>query len=163
MSIHPTVITVSGENAGQNVRIAEAIGIDLGNRGFGDMPVYREGEAIAPGVRYAVRTVQVEGFRTWQPLRDSDPLVEAFLDEVRQELMRARRLFPGDRIMGLAFTEEAGELVKAMLDEPSANVRKEAVQVATMAARIVLDGDSSVVEWRRGKGLDQIVEPARAA
>ncbi|MNU34531.1 hypothetical protein D3C71_231140 [compost metagenome] len=86
----------------------------------------------------------------------ADDPVDAFLDEVRAELIRARAKFPGDRIMTLAMSEEAGELVKAVLDEPAANVRKEAVQTATMAARIVLDGDSSVKEWRAAKGLDAL-------
>ena len=89
--------------------------------------------------------------------RYHDAAVEAFLDEVRAEIIRARHKFPGDRIMGLAFAEEAGELVKAMLDEPAANVRKEAVQVATMAARIVLDGDGSLTDWRAQRGLDPLV------
>lgn len=85
----------------------------------------------------------------------ADP-VDAFLDDVRAELIRARAKFPGDRIMTLAMSEEAGELVKAVLDEPAANVRKEAVQTAAMAARIVLDGDSSVNDWRAAKGLDPL-------
>ena len=84
-----------------------------------------------------------------------DP-VEVFLDEIRAELKRARAKFPGDRIMGLALAEEFGELIKAMLDEPAANVRKEAIQTAVMAARVVLDGDRSVKEWRAQQGLDQI-------
>ncbi|MFO7066699.1 hypothetical protein P3E12_22355, partial [Pseudomonas aeruginosa] len=66
--------------------------------------------------------------------------VETFLGEVRAELLRARSKFPGDRIMTIALAEEFGELCKAVLDEPAANVRKEAVQTAVMAARVVLDG-----------------------
>lgn len=85
----------------------------------------------------------------------ADP-VEDFLDQVRAELTRARALFPGDRIMTLAMAEEFGELVKAVLDEPAANVRKEAVQTAVMAARVVLDGDGSVDDWRASKGLDPL-------
>ncbi|WP_312218889.1 hypothetical protein [Brevundimonas sp.] len=85
----------------------------------------------------------------------SDP-VEDFLDQVRAELARARSKFPGDRIMTLAMAEEFGELVKAVLDEPSSDVRKEAVQTAAMAARVVLDGDASVNDWRAAKGLDPL-------
>lgn len=84
-----------------------------------------------------------------------DP-VEQFLSEVRAELVRARTKFPGDRIMTIALAEEFGELCKAVLDEPAANVRKEAVQTAVMAARVALDGDASVREWRTAKGLDPI-------
>lgn len=96
--------------------------------------------------------------RTWaEELATRDPAVEAFLGEVRAELMRARLLFPGDRIMTIALAEEFGELCKAILDEPAANVRKEAIQTAVMAARVVLDGDGSVNEWRQERGLDRLV------
>lgn len=85
--------------------------------------------------------------------------VDEFLSEVRDELVRARAKFPGDRIMTIALAEEFGELCKAVLDESAANVRKEAVQTAVMAARVVLDGDGSVQEWRQAKGLDRIGIP----
>lgn len=88
---------------------------------------------------------------------DADARADAFLSEVRAELIRARAKFPGDRIMTLALAEEFGEMCKAVLDEPAANVRKEAVQTAAMAARVVLDGDGSVNEWRAAKGLDPLV------
>jgi hypothetical protein len=81
---------------------------------------------------------------------------DAFLAEVRAELIRARAKFPGDRIMTIALAEEFGELCKAVLDEPSANVRKEAVQTAVMACRVALDGDGSVDAWRRERGLDPL-------
>jgi hypothetical protein len=85
--------------------------------------------------------------------------VDEFLSDVRAELIRARAKFPGDRIMGLALAEEFGELAKAMLDESAARVRKEAVQTAVMAARVALDGDGSVREWREHRGLDAIPLP----
>lgn len=91
-----------------------------------------------------------------QPQKE-DAEVERFLAEVRAELMRARAKFPGDRIMGLALAEEFGELCKAMLDESAENVRKEAVQTAVMCARVVLDGDGSVIEWRKERGLDPLI------
>jgi hypothetical protein len=86
-----------------------------------------------------------------------DEGVEAFIGEVRAELLRARKKFPGDRIMTIALAEEFGELCKAVLDESAANVRKEAVQTAVMAARVVLDGDSSVTAWRAERGLDPLI------
>lgn len=85
--------------------------------------------------------------------------VETFLNEVRAELVRARSKFPGDRIMTIALAEAFGELCKAVLDEPAANVRKEAVQTAVMAARVVLDGDGSVTAWRAERGLDPLAAP----
>ncbi|MGO9171974.1 MAG: hypothetical protein ACLP7P_08430 [Rhodomicrobium sp.] len=78
----------------------------------------------------------------------------AFLADVKAELERARAKFPGDRIMTIAFHEEAGELTKALLDEPAAQVWREAVQTAVMAARVAIEGDSSLDEWRKAKGLD---------
>lgn len=80
--------------------------------------------------------------------------LECFIRAVRCEVMRAQKLFPGRRLMGLAFNEEAGELNKALLDEPWKQVYKEAVQAATMAARVALEGDESVDDWRASKGLD---------
>jgi hypothetical protein len=84
-----------------------------------------------------------------------DP-VDAFLAEVRAEIIRARTKFPGSRVMTVALAEEFGELAKAALDEPAANVRVEAVQTAAMAARLAIDGDASLVDWRASRGLDQL-------
>lgn len=82
-----------------------------------------------------------------------DP-VDAFLSEVREELVRARDKFPGRRLMLVALGEEAGELCKAALEEPAARVYREAVQVACMAARVALDGDESTDAYRAQLGLD---------
>ncbi len=51
-------------------------------------------------------------------------------------------------------------LTKVRIQEPRANVRKEAVQTAVMCARVVLDGDGSVNAWRAEKGLDPLVPAA---
>jgi hypothetical protein len=91
----------------------------------------------------------------------ADGAVDAFLAEVRAELIRARAKFPGDRIMTIALAEEFGELCKAVLDESAANVRKEAVQTAVMCARVVLDGDGSVNDWRAERGLDPLVKDSK--
>lgn len=56
--------------------------------------------------------------------------IDLLFSEIREELSRVRAKFPGD------------------------NVRKEAVQVAVMAMRVVLDGDSTLSNWRRQKGLE---------
>lgn len=87
-------------------------------------------------------------------LTPGDDPATRFLAAVEAELWRARSLFPGDRIMTIALAEEFGELAKAMLDESGARVWREAVQTAVMAARVAIDGDSSVDEWRTAKGLD---------
>jgi len=90
------------------------------------------------------------------PMQDNRDPVDVFLYEVRAELIRARTKFPGDRVMTVALAEEFGELCKAVLDESSDCVRKEAVQTAVMAARVALDGDGSVREWRKEHGLDEL-------
>ena len=83
----------------------------------------------------------------------NDDPVELFLEDVRAELRRAREKFPGDRITLIALAEEFGELSKALLDETANRVYKEAVQTAVMAARVAIDGDSSVDDWREVRGL----------
>lgn len=72
-----------------------------------------------------------------------------FLSEVREELNRARKLFPDSRCCTVALMEEVGELAQAMLKVeagkwPASRIREEAVQVAVMAMRVALEGDSSI-------------------
>lgn len=85
---------------------------------------------------------------------DSD--TEGLATEILAELFRARAKFPGDNVTMLALMEEVGELAKASFEESRERVRKEAVQVATMAMRVVLDGDSTLDRWRDAKGLDSL-------
>lgn len=66
------------------------------------------------------------------------------LDAISAEVCRAREKFPGNRLLLAALTEEVGELAKAMLqDRPSDEIRREAIQVACVAIRIIEEGDSS--------------------
>jgi len=77
--------------------------------------------------------------------------------EILAELQRARTKFPGKNPTLAALMEEVGELAKATFEEPRANVRKEAVQVAVMAMRMILDGDQLYEPWRAEYGLDPLV------
>ena len=86
----------------------------------------------------------------------NDPEVAELLAEIEAELARARTKFPGDDVTMLALMEEVGELAKATFEEPSARVREEAIQVAVMAIRVVLDGDGTLRGWRQGRGLDPL-------
>lgn len=79
--------------------------------------------------------------------------------EIIQELGRARAKFPGDNGTTVALVEEVGELAQATFEKSRAEVRKEAIQVACMAMRVVLDGDATLDEWRRRNGLDPLVDP----
>lgn len=80
----------------------------------------------------------------------ADPQLRAFVQAVAAEIERARELFPaGKNPQALAFAEESGELVKAALDRiqkkgAAEEIHKEAVQAAAMAARLWLDGDSTI-------------------
>ena len=72
--------------------------------------------------------------------------LEQFLKDVAAEVERARSLFPVPDNQTLAFGEEAGELIRAVLERHygksgDEEVYTEAVQAAAMAARVVLDGD----------------------
>lgn len=87
---------------------------------------------------------------------DGDQDVAALLSEIQAELARARSKFPGDGVTMLALMEEVGELAKATFEEPKVRIREEAVQVAVMAMRVILDGDGTLRDWRRDKGLDPL-------
>lgn len=78
--------------------------------------------------------------------------------EILAELTRARAKFPGCNVTMLALMEEVGELSTALFEESRASVRKEAVQVAVMAMRVVLDGDQTLDQWRADKNLDALTE-----
>ena len=76
-----------------------------------------------------------------------------FLDEVVDEVDRARaKFFSSDGCM-TALTEEVGELAKAMLDESQSRIREEAVQVAAMALRVAIEGDATLSEYRARRGI----------
>jgi hypothetical protein len=74
-----------------------------------------------------------------------DPKIQMFLDAVAREFYGAKRKFPSNRFNVAALGEETGELNKALLDaefgkEHPSNIYTEAVQTASMAMRIALDG-----------------------
>lgn len=80
----------------------------------------------------------------------------AFLEDVLEEVVRSRKLFPSPDSNRHALQEEAGEVSKALMYEPWANVRKECVQVANMALRLTLEGDVTMFDFRRWKGNDDM-------
>ncbi|MCA0846071.1 hypothetical protein [Salipiger thiooxidans] len=87
---------------------------------------------------------------------------EALAQKISAELVRARTKFPGKNVTFAALVEEVGELATATFEESSYRVEEEAVQVAVMAMRMVLDGDHCFNEWRKEKGLDPLDPDARA-
>lgn len=69
--------------------------------------------------------------------------VSTFSD-IAAEVARARGKFPGNRFLLAALAEEVGELAKAYLQKQgTAAIRKEAIQVACLAIRIIEEGDAS--------------------
>ena len=83
-------------------------------------------------------------------LTKDDVKIQAFLNEVEIEFVKARQKFPQPNPSLAALTEEVGELAQAMLHIREGKVNywediyKEAVQVATMAARCALEGDPTI-------------------
>lgn len=86
----------------------------------------------------------------------TEPDVEALLCDILRELRHARAKFPGKNVTFAALVEEVGELATATFSERRAAVRAEAVQVAVMAMRMVLDGDHTYEPWRAQQGLDRL-------
>lgn len=75
-----------------------------------------------------------------------------FLDAVGDELQRARAKFPSSRLSVAALMEEVGELAQAMLKVAAgkwdkSRIMEEAIQVAAMACRVAVEGDSSFTEY----------------
>lgn len=76
----------------------------------------------------------------------------AFYEKVKAELAEARARFPGTKLVLAALTEEVGELAQAMLKVaagkwPASRIYEEAVQVAAMALRCAVEGDSSFTDY----------------
>ena len=100
---------------------------------------------------------------TTNPPQPSESVAEAALcSEILAELTRARTKFPGKNVTFAALVEEVGELATATFEESADRVRKEAVQVAVMAMRMILDGDHCYEPWRAEKGLDPLDPALRA-
>jgi len=94
---------------------------------------------------------------------------QRFMSMVLGELAASRIKFPESEGKIAAMAEEVGELAKAMAEQSTQRVWEEAVQVASLALRIALEGDSSLdgVRARRGAepfrvSLMPILEDARA-
>lgn len=65
--------------------------------------------------------------------------------DLAAELNHARAKFPKNRFLTVALLEEAGELAKAYLQrETVERIKREAIQVMTVAARIYSEGDATM-------------------
>ncbi|UUV44550.1 hypothetical protein RCMOTHERGOOSE_40 [Rhodobacter phage RcMotherGoose] len=91
-------------------------------------------------------------------IEGSKPKLDHILSEIKKEVGYARSKFPGDNVTFAALVEEVGELATATFSQSRIDVRKEAVQVAAMAIRLVLDGDCTFNDWRAKFNLDPLTE-----
>lgn len=73
--------------------------------------------------------------------------------EIVDEVIRARSMFPQPNALLAALMEEVGELAEALLEKDTDEIRKEAVQVAAMAIRIATEGDPTLDTHRQQQGL----------
>ena len=76
------------------------------------------------------------------------------VEDIAEEVVRARAKFPDNRHLLAALTEEVGELAQAILQKkPREEVQKEARQVACVAIRIIEEGDSAFDDgnWNSAK------------
>lgn len=130
----------------------------------------REGKEGVVLQQVGTRVVHVYGRKWLKPAQSPAPAPageverlgpeETLSAEILAELTRARAKFPGKNVTFAALVEEVGELATATFEEGRDRVRKEAVQVAVMAMRMVLDGDHTFDDWRASKGLDCLVPAA---
>src|SRR5690606_13902516 len=132
------------ELAVEIIRSLDLIARNYDGYGYG-LPVMTHYDEMVDTVVALLRTPRGEGE------------AEALAGEILAELRRAREKFPGNNVMTLALVEEVGELAKATFEESRDRVRQEAIQVAVMAMRVVLDGDQTLDAWREAKGLDPLV------
>lgn len=84
------------------------------------------------------------------------PLKTQFLNDVQAEYETAQRNWPGNYLKGYVCAQEFGELIKAMMKEPNANVYREAVQLAAAAMQCALLGDSVLDQTRKDRNLDPL-------
>ncbi len=79
---------------------------------------------------------------------------------MEHELKLARAKFPLTKDLLLAFAEESGEFIKAVMDYEDfkatrADVFKEGIQAMAMIARVLQEGDSQRL-WDGGTELDPV-------
>jgi NTP pyrophosphatase (non-canonical NTP hydrolase) len=72
--------------------------------------------------------------------------MKVLMNQVQAEVRRARTLHQSPDLLTTAFAEEAGEVIKAILDHragkgPLSDVKKEIVQTMAMCVRLLDEGD----------------------
>jgi hypothetical protein len=75
---------------------------------------------------------------------------EEFVEMVRKEIARARAESPGPIATHAALVEAVGKVSEALMYSTWYAVVTEAVQVAVLAQRLAIEGDSTFETWRTG-------------
>ena len=76
-----------------------------------------------------------------------------FQDRVEKEVKEACLNFPSPEALLCALVEEVGEVARACMDESCRRIYDECVQVAAMAARLAIENDPLLTEYRKKKNL----------
>lgn len=102
----------------------------------------------------AGRNAALQAFPGWKGEREA-----RLMNDIMDELERARGKRPGPNATALALMEEVGDLAAALMGDRAVlvrrvAVRREAIQVAAMAMRVVLDHDDMIQERRHDRDLD---------
>ncbi|UFS64365.1 hypothetical protein LO749_09310 [Paracoccus denitrificans] len=139
----------------------ERIVIDSETRSIAQTADWRDDPAVAAAFGVDFTAHPPERGRDVQETRVATR-EETLAGEILAELTRARAKFPGKNVTFAALVEEVGELATATFEEGADRVRKEAVQVAVMAMRMILEGDHCYEPWRAEKGLDPLDPELRA-
>jgi hypothetical protein len=87
--------------------------------------------------------------------------VDQFLADVKGAVLRARLERPTQRDSFLDLLKEIPQVYEAATDNRAPQVRVGTVQVAAMAARLALEGDSTVAAARLAGGLDPLTSPSQ--
>lgn len=114
---------------------------------------FSDQELLAITTAHGVPEALAQVAAAWLEERQMTREVDLFLGEIRAENLRARKKFPSSEGVLAALTEETGELAKAVMEEPWENVRMEAVQVASTAMRVALEGDFTLNGVRKQRGM----------
>lgn len=88
----------------------------------------------------------------WDRIVQDDPMLWVMQD-IRDEVRRARRKFPHNRHLLGALMEQVGELAQALLQGKSQReIQCEAIQVACVAIRILEERDADYDGWTAEDG-----------
>jgi hypothetical protein len=94
----------------------------------------------------------------WQHSNDRGEIGRTLI-LVREEALSALEQYSSPDGLMCALTEEVGELARAMMSEPRENILAEAVQVASLAIRIAIEGDPTLNGIRAKRNADAPFPP----